>query len=207
VHGHSPTSIFHQRRLDYDRIVELIPSGASVLDLGCGRGGLLARVKKKDHHRLVGIELDERAVVTCVQRGVDVIQADLNKGLAAFADKQFDYVLLSQTLQAVHNVEGVINDMLRVGRMCIVSFPNMAFHKLRRMLAEDGRAPKSSGLLRYEWYNTPNIRFLSLADFEEFCRAKNLRVHRHIALDTEASAEVFDDPNRNADLAIFVISR
>jgi homoserine O-acetyltransferase len=206
-HGHSPTSIFHPRRLDYERILELIPPSASVLDLGCGRGGLLARMKKKDHHRVIGVELDEQKILACVRRGLDVVQADLNKGLRAFADKQFDCVVLSQTLQAVHGVEGVINDMLRVGRTCIVSFPNMAFRTLRRMLAEDGRAPKSAGLLRYDWYNTPNIRFLSIADFEEFCRQKNVHVHRRITLDTEAGTEVVDDPNRNADLAIFVISR
>ena len=205
--GHSPTSIFHQRRLDYDRIVELIPSGASVLDLGSGRGGLLARVKQVDSHRVIGVELDEQAVLTCIQRGLDVVQADLNKGLRTFADQQFDCVVLSQTLQAVHDVEGVIADMLRVGHICIVSFPNFGFHKLRRMLAEDGRSPKSTGVLHHEWYNTPNIRFFTIADFDDFCRQKNIHVHRRIALDTEASAEVFEDPNRNADLAIFVISR
>jgi len=165
------------------------------------------RVKEKNHHRVVGIELDEEAVVACVQRGVDVVQADLNKGLSPFADKQFDYVLLSQTLQAVQDVRGVIDDMLRVGRMCIVSFPNMAFKTLRHMLAEEGRAPKSAGLLRYEWYDTPNIRYLSIADFEDFCRVKNIEIHRRITLDTEVGTEVYDDPNRNADLAIFVISR
>jgi homoserine O-acetyltransferase len=205
--GHSDTSIFNARRLDYDRIVELIPEGASVLDLGCGRGGLLARLKQKGHRRLVGIEYDEQAVVACVRRDVDVIHADLNKGLSPFADRQFDYVLLSQTLQAVRDVERVIDDMLRVGRMCIVSFPNMAFKTLRRMLAEEGRAPRSAGLLRYEWYNSPNIRFLSILDFEDFCRAKDIRIHRRITLDTEAGAEVFEEPNRSADLAIFVISR
>ena len=203
----SDTSIFHSRRLDYDRIAELIPPGTSVLDLGCGSGGLLARVREKDHHRLLGLELDEQAVIACVQRGVDVVQADLNRGLSPFADRQFDYVVLSQTLQAVRDVEGVIDHMLRVGRMCIVSFPNMAFRTLRRMLADDGRAPKAAGLLRYEWYETPNIRYLSIADFEEFCRAKQVHIHRRITLDTEAGTEVREDPNLNADLAIFVISR
>ena len=115
--------------------------------------------------------------------------------------------MLSQTLQAVHDVEGVIAEMLRVGRICIVSFPNFAYHKLRRMLAEEGRAPKSAGLLRYEWYNTPNIRFFTIADFESSAARRTSSVHRRIALDTEAGVEVFDDPNRNADLAIFVISR
>jgi len=205
--SHGPTSIFHKRRVDYDRIVELIPDGASVLDLGCGRGGLLRRVKQRNHHRLVGVELDERLVVGGVCRGLDILQADLNNGLAAFGNQQFDCVLLSQTLQAVQAVEGVIQDMLRVGRQCIVSFPNFAFHKLRHALAAEGRAPKTAGLLHYEWYNTPNIRFLSIADFEEFCRSRGICIHRQIALDTETDTEITEDPNRNADLAIFVISR
>ena len=204
--GFSPTSIFHRRRIDYERIVELIPRDASVLDLGCGRGGLLARLQQHGCHRFVGVELDEQAVIACVQRGLDVIQADLNKGLRAFANQQFDCVVLSQTLQAVHDVQGVINEILRVGRIGIVSFPNFAFQPLRRILAEEGRAPKSTGLLRYDWYNTPNIRFLSITDFEEFCREKSVHIHRRIALNTEDGSEVFQDPNLNADLAIFVIS-
>jgi homoserine O-acetyltransferase len=202
-----PTSIFHQHRLDYDRIVELTPASASVLDLGCGSGTLLARLKEQNHRHLVGVELDERKILTCVSRGLDVVQADLNKGLGAFADQEFDCVVLSQTLQTVYDVEGVLTEMLRVGRTCIVSIPNFGYHRLRRMLAEEGQAPKSGGVLHYEWYNTPNIRFFTLADFEDFCRQKQIRVHRRIALDTEAGAEVFDDPNLNADLAIFVISR
>lgn len=202
-----PTSIFHQHRLDYDRIVELVPEGASVLDLGCGSGGLLARLREGDHRRLVGVELDERNILTCIGRGLDVIQADVNKELGAFGTGQFDCVILSQTLQAVYDVEGVLNEMLRIGRTCIVSIPNFAYDRLRRMLTEEGRAPKSGGVLRYEWYNTPNIRFFTIADFEDFCRDKAVRVHRQIAFDTEAGVEVFADQNRNADLAIFVISR
>jgi len=185
----------------------LIPPGASVLDLGCGSGRLLARLKQNNHRRLVGVELDEQKILASLRRNLDVIHADLNKGLRAFANQQFDCVVLSQTLQAVQDVEAVIADMLRVGRTCIVSFPNFAYYKLRRMLAENGRAPKSAGLLHYEWYDTPNIRFLTIADFDEFCRQKNIRIERQIALDTEAGREVFQDPNLNADLAIFVISR
>jgi homoserine O-acetyltransferase len=204
---HGPTSIFHQHRLDYDRIVELIPPGANVLDLGCGSGGLLARLRLGNHRRLVGVELDERKVLTCISRGLDVIQADLNKGLGAFATQEFDCVILSQTLQAVFDVEGVLMEMLRVGRQCIVSIPNFGYRALRRMLADDGRAPKSGGVLRFEWYNTPNIRFFTIADFEDFCQAKQLHVRRRIALDTEKHVEVFDEPNLNADMAIFVISQ
>jgi homoserine O-acetyltransferase/O-succinyltransferase len=168
---------------------------------------LLARLKQKNRRRLVGIELDEQKILAVLRRDLDVIQSDVNEGLRAFADQEFDCVVLSQTLQAVQDVEGVITEMLRVGRTCIVSFPNFAYHKLRHMLAEDGRAPKSAGLLHYEWYNTPNIRFFSIADFDDFCRQKNITVHRRIALDTETGTEALHDPNRNADLAIFVISR
>lgn len=204
---HGPTSIFHQHRLDYERIAELVPPDASVLDLGCGSGGLLARLKEGNHRRLVGVELDERNILACIGRGLDVVQADLNKGLRAFATAQFDCVILSQTLQAVYDVEGLLTEMLRVGKTCIVSIPNFAYHRLRDMLAQEGRAPKAAGVLHYEWYNTPNIRFFTIADFEDFCRAKHITVHRRIALDTETSREVFDDPNLNADLAIFSISR
>jgi homoserine O-acetyltransferase len=203
----NPTSIFQERRLDYDRIIELIPPGASVLDLGCGSGKLLARLKEENHRRLMGVELDEKKILAALRRNLDVVQANLNQGLRAFAGRQFDCVVLSQTLQAVYDVEAVINEMLRVGHTGIVSFPNFAYHKLRRMLAENGRAPRSDGVLRYEWYDTPNIRFLTIADFDDFCRRKNIHVHRRVALDTEAGVEVSENPNLNADMAIFVISR
>jgi homoserine O-acetyltransferase len=206
AHSHGPTSIFHQRRLDYDRIMELIPGQASVLDLGCGSGGLLARLREAHCRRLVGVELDEAKVLSGIRRGLDIIQADLNKGLFLFTGQQFDYVVLSQTLQAVYDVKGVITDMLSIGQNCIVSFPNVAYHKLRDILSVKGRAPRAYGWLRQEWYNTPDIRFLSIADFELLCHESNIRIQRRICLDTEANAEVFDDPNLNADLAIFVIS-
>jgi len=206
VYVHSPTSIFHPHRLDYDQIVSLIPPQASVLDLGCGRGALLARLKARGNRSLVGIELDEQAVLSCAQRGLPVVQADLNDGLASFADGQFDFVVLSQTLQAVRDVERLIAEMLRVGRRSIVSFPNFAYYKLRRMLSEDGRAPESPGLLRYKWYNSPNIRFFTITDFEEFCAEREIQVHQRIALDIEAGQLITGDANLLADMAIFVIS-
>ena len=112
----NPTSIFHDpQRLDYHSIAELIPENWSVLDLGCGNGGLLSLLRERGHQRLVGVELDEQAVVNCVRRGLDVVQADLNHGLSTFADGQFDVVVLSQTLQTVIDVRTVIREMLRVG--------------------------------------------------------------------------------------------
>ena len=203
----SPTSIFHRHRIDYDRIVEMIPIGATVLDLGCGRGALLERLRARGNRLLMGVEIAEEAVLTCVERGLDVLQSDLNRGLSVFGDAQYDYVVLSQTLQAIKDVEKVIAELLRVGRQCIVSFPNFAYHKLRRILADQGRAPESAGLLRYKWYNTPNIRFFSIADFESFCSERGIQIHQRIALDTESGNDISEDLNSSADMAIFTLSQ
>lgn len=202
----NPRSIFHRKRLDYDLIVDLIPPQASVLDLGCGSGGLSLRLKRRGQKRVVGVELDERKIVACATRGLDVIHADLNYRLPAFADGQFDVVVLSQMLQSIVNTQGIIAEILRIGRRSIVSFPNFAYRKLRQMLAEDGRAPQS-GLLHYQWYSTPNRRFFSIKDFQQFCAEQGIHVHQEIYLDTEAGRQVAEDPNLNADMAIFVISR
>jgi homoserine O-acetyltransferase/O-succinyltransferase len=200
-------SIFHHYRLDYDTIMELIPAGSSVLDLGCGTGGLLARLRRRGHRRIMGVEWDEQAIVACVRRGLNVVQADLNQGLPAFADGQFDFVILSQTLQTILDVPRVLTDVLRVGSRGIVSFPNLAFHRHRRQLAEDGRAPHGYGLQDFRWYDSPNLRFFSIADFEEFCRAHGFKILEHVALDTSANARVQADSNLNADLAIAVLAR
>ncbi len=202
-----PASIFHPDRLDYDRIIDLIPPGSSVLDLGCGHGELLYRLKQRGFGKLTGVELDEDAIVSCSRLGLDVLHLDLNQHLDPFLDGSYDYVVLSRTLQAVLDVEGLLTEIIRIGRRGILSFPNFAYSKLRRMLYENGRAPESEGVLRYKWYNTPNRRFFSIADFEDLCRELNIRVYRKVAMDTEAGREVAEDPNYNADLAIFVISR
>jgi homoserine O-acetyltransferase len=202
-----PASIFHPDRLDYDRIIDLIPPGSSVLDLGCGHGELLYRLKQRGFEKLTGVELDEEAIVSCSRLGLDVLHLDLNQHLDPFLDGSYDYVVLSRTLQAVLDVEGLLTEIIRIGRRGILSFPNFAYSKLRRMLYEQGRAPESEGVLRYKWYNTPNRRFFSIADFDDLCRERNIHVYRKVAMDTEAGREVAEDPNYNADLAIFVISR
>lgn len=204
----APTSIFHNARLDYLTMTSLIPPDSSVLDLGCGQGALLSLLRERGHRRLMGVELDEQAIVHCARQGLDVIRADLNQGMVGFGDNFFDVVVLSQTLQTVRDVPRLLTDMLRVGRLGIVSFPNFAFGPLRRHLMEQGRAPRAK-LLGHQWYNSPNIRFLSIADFQDYCREYSIRIHRMVALDTERGMEVAaeNDPNLNADTAIFVVSR
>jgi len=205
--GHGPTSIFHRKlRIDYDSIATLIPPSASVLDLGCGSGGLLAELCRRGHRRLMGAELDQWAILECVRRGLDVVQADLNRELALFTDKQFDYVVLSRTLQAVLDVETLFSEILRVGRNGIVSFPNLAYYRLRSQLADYGHAPRVEAEEGFRWYNTPNVRFLSIDDFEQFCRDKGYTIHQRVALDTEEGCEVTENANLNADVAIFVLS-
>lgn len=202
-----PSSIYRHHRLDYDCILELIPPGASVLDLGCGSGGLLARLRQRGHQRLVGVELDPEAILTCARRGLDVIHMDINRGLGIFADEQFDCVVLSQTLQAVTNVKHVLAELLRVGKRGIVSFPNLAYRRWREELFFHGRAPQMGAAAGFHWYDTPNVRFFSIRDFEELCREMNIRIDQIVALNTELDTIVTEDPNLNADVAVFALSR
>jgi homoserine O-acetyltransferase len=204
----APTSIFHDpQRLDQEFLASLIPAGASVLDLGCGKGSFLSLLRQRGHRQVLGIELSEPSVIAAVLRGLDVVQADLNCGLSAFRDGQFDVVVLSQTLQTVIDVQRVVAEMLRVGRRGIVSFPNLGYHKLRRQLAEEGRAPLVALGGGSRWYETPSVRFLTIADFDAFCAEQGITVHQRLALNTETGQLVDDDPNLNADLAIAVLSR
>jgi len=202
-----PANLLQTRRVDYDHIVNLIAPGASVLDLGCGSGELMVRLRSERDSRVVGIELSEYAIVDCARRGVDVIHADIDHGLEIFEDDAFDVVVLSHTLQAVRDVDRVVAEMLRVGGRGIVSFPNAAHEAQRKRLATEGRAPKGSLLDSHRWSDPPPLRLLSIRDFEEFCAARAVAIERRVALDSATGTAVPDDPNRNADLAIFVLER
>ncbi len=194
-------------RIDYERIVDLIPPRMKILDLGCGKGDLLAHLKEAGHERIVGIEIEERYILRCIENGLDVIHADLNDGLHSFYDKQFDFVILSKTLQSVRNVELVLDEMLRVGTRAIVSFPNLGWRKYLDELHENGRAPHTDPRPGRKWFNTNDVRFLTINDFHDFCKEKGYRIHRQVALDTENGLIVEDDPNLNADVAIVVLSK
>jgi homoserine O-acetyltransferase len=203
--GHDPAAIFFHDRVDYERICGLIPAGASVLDLGCGAGGLLARLRDRGQGRLVGVELDQRQVVLAAGRGLDVVHADIEQGLAQFATGSFDVVVLSQTLQAVRAVEQVLAEMLRVGRTAVVSFPNAAAPRHRKRLCEQGRAPETTGLQRHHWYNTPDIRLVTVRDFEALCELKGWRIVRRLHLDTATGGEAAGDPALQADVAVYAL--
>lgn len=155
-------------RPDFAAIASWIPRGASVLDLGCGDGSLLRYLKETRRVRGYGVEINDMDIVSCIANGVNVIQNDLDAGLSDFEDSAFDFVLLSQTLQATRHTEPLIQEMLRVGREGIVSFPNFGYWKSRLNVLQ-GHMPVSREL-PYQWYDTPNVHLCTLHDFESFCR-------------------------------------
>ncbi len=160
-------------RADFAAIAAWIPKAASVLDLGCGDGSLLRYLQDARAVRGYGVEISDRDIVSCIANGVNVIQNDLDAGLSDFEDGSFDFVILSQTLQATRHTEPLIQEMLRVGREGIVSFPNFGFWRSRLDVLL-GNMPVSSEL-PYQWYDTPNVHLCTLHDFEQFCEGH--RVH------------------------------
>jgi len=199
-------SFFQGDRVDLRILVDEIPEGSSVLDLGCGSGELMAELIAKGHSRVIGLEVDEQAALECVSQGLEVIHADLDHGLSSFRDHQFDVVVLSQALQCIGDTKGILREITRVGKLGIVSFPNFAYRKLRQMYYEEGRSPRAPGLYGHHWYDTPNRRFASIIDVRELCEAIGVRVLREICLSSETGEEVRDDPNLNADIAMFFLS-
>ena len=187
-----------------DAIAQLVPQGARVLDLGCGSGELLAHLQQHRGCTGYGVELDDAGVLACVQRGVDVIQLNLDQGLALFADASFDVVLQIDTLQHLHNAETMLRETVRVGRMGIVAFPNFA-HWSNRLSILRGRMPVNARL-PYEWYNTPNIRVGTYADFGVLAARNSLRVLDRFGLDDEGHV-VRSLPNLRASTAVYRVAR
>jgi methionine biosynthesis protein MetW len=186
-------------RPDYAAIAGWIKSGASVLDLGCGDGSLLRYLKDTRRTTGYGVEIDDSGVLACVKNGVDVVQSDLERGLSGFGDGSFDYVVLSQTLQAMRNSEIIIREMLRVGREGIVTFPNFGYWK-NRLEVLRGRMPVSENL-PYEWFNTPNVRLCTVADFERFCSERQIRIVERKVLTHGRAVNVM--PNLLGALAVY----
>ena len=161
-------------RPDFAVIAEWVKPGAKVLDLGCGDGSLLCFLRDARDIRGYGVEIDDSNVLACFSNGVNVIQSDLESWLQSFESGSFDYVVLSQTLQAVKHTEGIIKEMLRVSKEGIVSFPNFGYWR-NRLQVMAGHMPVSE-TLPYQWFDTPNIHNCTLGDFEEFCRQHGARI-------------------------------
>ena len=190
-------------RPDFAAIAAWIPEGASVLDLGCGDGSLLRYLKDTRSVRGYGVEISDRDIVSCIANNVNVIQNDLDAGLADFEDGSFDFVILSQTLQAIRHTEPLMQEMLRVGREGIVSFPNFGYWK-NRMQVLMGNMPVSSEL-PFQWYNTPNVHLCTLNDFEEFCRTFCISVTARSVM--SAGREVGFLPNLLGSTAVYRFQR
>ena len=190
-----------------DKMIEQrIPAGASVLDLGCGDGQLLARLASTKQVRGQGIELDAEAVFQCVERGVAVFQSDLDAGLKGFADHSFDYVVLEETLQTLRRPTEMLREMLRVGRLGIVSFPNFGYWRVRLDLAIRGRMPVTSWL-PYRWFDTPNIHLLCLQDFLDWAQEEHVRiVEDHVLTDGHVRPMQPQD-NLYAEEVLLVVER
>ena len=191
-------------RPDQKAIVDLIEKGATVLDLGCGQGELLNALVKKKQVKGQGIEIDDEAILHCVALGLNVFHDDIDRGLSEYSDQSFDYVILNQTFQQVRKPDEVLRESLRVGRKVIIGFPNFASLGTRYNLGIRGRTPVTPSL-PYQWYDTPNLHFLSLRDFIDYCKGRKIQIKK--AFYFAGTKRISILPNLLADTGVFLISR
>lgn len=195
-------------RADHRAICRLVPEGSRVLDLGCGDGSLLQVLRDEKGAFVRGVELDLGDIARCVGKGLSVIQADLDEGLAGFPDDSFDWVIMSQTVQVLRNPQLAVHEMLRVGHHGAISFPNFGHWSVRGYLAVTGHMPVNAAL-PYEWYDTPNIHQTTITDFRAFLQANGAVIEREVDLRVTPSGgrEVGFWPNMLADSAVMVVRR
>jgi methionine biosynthesis protein MetW len=191
-------------RLDHKIIYQIVEPGARVLDLGCGTGDLLYLLAREKGAKVQGIEVSDAAIYECVKKGLSVFHGDIESGLAEYPDRSFDFVILNQSFQEIKKIEWLLHEALRIGGKIIVGFPNFASIQARAMLFFMGKAPVTSSL-PYRWYDTPNVRFLSISDFRDFCREKNLKILEAYYLGKERSITLW--PNIFALNGIFVVTK
>ena len=186
-------------RSDFAAIAEWVTPGSQVLDVGCGDGSLLQHLKVAKQAHVYGVELADDKVLACTQKGLNVVQQDLEGGLALFEDQSFDKVILSQTLQTIHQTARILSEIARVGKECVVSFPNFG-HWSHRSAVLLGRMPVSKSL-PYQWYDTPNVRVLTIADFEALAPAVGLELLDRVVFHDGQSVEFL--PNLRGSLAVY----
>ena len=191
-------------RLDHRIIYSIIEHNSRVLDLGCGEGELLYPLVRDKQVRAQGIELNAKAIQECVKKGLSVFHDDIENSLREYPDNSFDYVILNQSMQEVRKVDCVIQEALRIGSKVIVGFPNFAYIKSRSMLFFQGRSPITESL-PYLWFDTPNVRFLSITDFKDFCAEKKILIEEAHYLGEKDSVPFW--PNLLALNAIFVLMK
>jgi len=196
----------HRARVDYELIEALIKPNSRVLDIGCGDGQLLANLTADKNIKAEGIELNQELVLDCICRRLPIIQQDIEEGLSFYADKSFDYCVLSQTVQTLKNPKKVFTELLRVGKKVIVSFPNFAHWRSRAQLFFLGKAPVTSQL-PFDWHDSPNVHFLSLKDFDRFCTELSVKVEKKIPLGKTRLGLAKFAPNLLAEQVIYVTSK
>jgi len=190
-------------RLDYRVIADWIRPEASVLDLGCGDGELLSILVKEKRVRANGIEIDEQAIYKCVEKGLSVFHEDIEEGLSGYPDESFDYVIMNGSLQQVKKPDTVFKEALRVGKKLIVGFPNFLQYSSRiQMLL--GKVPVTPSL-PYQWYDTPNLHFLSILDFRDYCKLRGLKIEASAFLSGEKRVGLL--PNLLAEHGLFLLSK
>ena len=191
-------------RWDYLFIVEAIPAGSRVLDMGSGRGTLLKMLVDRKNIRGTGIEIVDEKVYDAVSKGLTVYHGDFNEGLSYYPEGSFDYVILSQTLQEAHDTVRVLKQALKVGHFVIASFPNFGNWKSRVQLLAKGRAPVT-GSLPYQWYDTPNVHSLTIKDFRIFACEQGIRIVRHFYVGEKGRIRFW--PNLRAEYGVFVLEQ
>ena len=195
-------------RADLEIIAEWIGQGERVLDLGCGDGELLDKLHRTKSVKGLGIEIDHDNITTCIGRGVNVIDKNIDEGLAGIEDASFDTVVMTQALQVMHRPDLIVEEMLRIGRQGIVTFPNFAHWRARFYLAFRGKMPVSK-FLSYQWYDTPNIHFCTFKDFESLCISRNIRILERTVVDNTLRQRWWHKlwPNMMGEIAIYRITR
>ncbi|MBQ0757571.1 MAG: methionine biosynthesis protein MetW [Amphritea sp.] len=195
-------------RADLDIIQDWITPNSKVLDLGCGDGELLAYLQQEKNITGYGVEFDHDNITTCIEKGINVVEKNIDEGLASIQDSSFDTVIMTQALQVMYHPDQIVDEMLRIGKECIVTFPNFGHWRARGYLAFRGRMPVSK-FLPYTWYNTPNIHFCTFKDFEQLCVERNIHILERTVVDNEHkhhwSIRLW--PNMLGEVAIYRITR